>query len=337
MVLAFLAKREIRAVVPFERYGVASRVAQASYGIGYYLAKTVVPLDLTAYHPLPDRLELTDGPNLGRTLAVVVVSVLLIALRRRWPGLLAAWAAFLVMLAPNLGLVRLTSGLVSDRYSYLASMSLAALAAAGLWRLMRWNRVATTTVGVLAVAALSALSWLQCRTWHDSVSLWTHAIAHGDGDSPLIRNNLGAALAQRGRLDEAIEHYEEAVRLSPGYVGARFNLATALTRRGRQQEAVGQYRELLLREPDHAEARYNLGLNLARLGRFEEAAHELAEAARLRPDSPEAFHNWGLALAQLGRDDEAIQRYREALRLRPDYPAAQRHLDEALARLGKGG
>jgi tetratricopeptide (TPR) repeat protein len=40
-------------------------------------------------------------------------------------------------------------------------------------------------------------------------------------------NNLGIALGTRGRLAEAIEHFELALRLNPGFVDARRNLEIA--------------------------------------------------------------------------------------------------------------
>ena len=59
----------------------------------------------------------------------------LFLLRRRWPGLLAAWLTYLVILAPSSGLIRISNQIAADRYSYLAMLGLVMLAAAGLCRL----------------------------------------------------------------------------------------------------------------------------------------------------------------------------------------------------------
>jgi tetratricopeptide (TPR) repeat protein len=41
-------------------------------------------------------------------------------------------------------------------------------------------------------------------------------------------NNLGNALLGKGRISEAISHYETAIRLKPDYAEAQKNLETAL-------------------------------------------------------------------------------------------------------------
>ena len=59
-------------------------------------------------------------------------------LRRRWPGLLAAWLSYLVILAPNSGIIRISEQIAADRYSYMAMLGWVMLAAAGfcwLWRM----------------------------------------------------------------------------------------------------------------------------------------------------------------------------------------------------------
>jgi Flp pilus assembly protein TadD len=52
-----------------------------------------------------------------------------------------------------------------------------------------------------------------------------------------VQHNLASALARQGDLDEAIEHYEVAVRLKPDYGRAWLNLSQALALRGRSGEA----------------------------------------------------------------------------------------------------
>ena len=47
-------------------------------------------------------------------------------------------------------------------------------------------------------------------------------------DYPEAHNNLGVALAQQGKMDEAIVQFDQALRLKPDYAQARTNLGYAL-------------------------------------------------------------------------------------------------------------
>ena len=75
-------------------------------------------------------------------------------------------------------------------------------------------------------------------------------------------NNLGLALAEGGRTDEAITHYRKAMEIKPGYAQAHHNLGVALAGRGQTEEAIAQYRQALAIQPDYADAYSDLGLAL---------------------------------------------------------------------------
>jgi tetratricopeptide (TPR) repeat protein len=53
-------------------------------------------------------------------------------------------------------------------------------------------------------------------------------------ESAQTHNNLGIALGIQGRLDDAIKHFEEALRIQPGFADAERNLATAREARDRR-------------------------------------------------------------------------------------------------------
>jgi Flp pilus assembly protein TadD len=60
---------------------------------------------------------------------------------------------------------------------------------------------------------------------------------------------LATALVDLGRIDEAVTHLDDAVRLEPAYAKARFLLAMVLYRQGRVDDALVQFREIARRDP----------------------------------------------------------------------------------------
>jgi tetratricopeptide (TPR) repeat protein len=147
-------------------------------------------------------------------------------------------------------------------------------------------------------------------------------------------NNLGVILQHAGQTRQAIEHWEQALRINPDYPGAHFNLGNTLAGLGRLQEAIGHYEQAVQIKPDLAEAHNNLGGALRELGRPQEAIGQYEQALRVRPDYAEAHYDLGVALVQRGRLPEAIVHWEEALRVKPDF--AEAHNNLGLALMGQG-
>jgi Tfp pilus assembly protein PilF len=87
---------------------------------------------------------------------------------------------------------------------------------------------------------------------------------------PDIHNNLGVALRNVGRLDEAESALREALRHEPGEAGILANLSSVLKELGQVTEAEVHLRAALRARPDDPILLYNLGLILLLTGRFAE-------------------------------------------------------------------
>src|SRR5207302_4835099 len=108
----------------------------------------------------------------------------------------------------------------------------------------------------------------------------------------LAHEGLGSVLRGQGRIDDAVGHLEEAVRLNTGLVETRFNLANALVARGdlnSRNRAIALYEGVLRQQSDAMDPRSNVDVH----------------------------SNLGLALMAAGRLDEAIDRFRRASQLEP--------------------
>jgi tetratricopeptide (TPR) repeat protein len=79
--------------------------------------------------------------------------------------------------------------------------------------------VADPLTGVRAAAARA-----ETRYWFDSVSLFERAIAV-TSDNTQAHCHLATAYARRGRVEDAIAQYREALRIDPTEVGALSSLA----------------------------------------------------------------------------------------------------------------
>jgi Flp pilus assembly protein TadD len=150
-----------------------------------------------------------------------------------------------------------------------------------------------------------------------------------------LYNDLGIAFAQQGKPEQAVASFEQALQLKPDYPEAHNNLGIVLAQQGQWTDAITHYRAALRLRPGYAEAHNNLGIVLARQGRLGEAVAHYGEALRLWPDYAEAHNNLGLALADSGDCKAAVASYRQALRLRPNYGEAHYNLGLVLAKMAR--
>jgi len=73
-------------------------------------------------------------------------------------------------------------------------------------------------------------------------------------------SNLGNLQLKSGRVQQAIESYESALRIAPNNVVAHTNLGIAFFTVGRVPEAIAQYEAALRIMPDYQPARRSLEL-----------------------------------------------------------------------------
>jgi tetratricopeptide (TPR) repeat protein len=338
-----------------------------SYGI--YLRQTLWPAALAPYYPNPTHAFLFSEVA-GSLALLCIISAAAIGLRKTHPYLLTGWLWFVGMLVPVIGLVQISTYAHADRYTYLPQIG---LYLAGTWMVADWvgqGRARRVTLGAAALTILSALlvaAWHQTTYWRDSETLWTHTlectednyVAHynlgtamlddGRTDDAIAqfnktleinstyvdaRNNLGMAFVKQGRMDQAISEFREAVKIDPSDGDAHNNLGMALDQQGRTQEAIAEYREAVKINPANADACYNLGMALDGQGRTEDAIAAYREALRINPGDADTHSNLGGALLEEGRVDEAVAQYREASRIHPADARAHSDLAEALSRQG---
>ncbi len=156
-----------------------------------------------------------------------------------------------------------------------------------------------------------------------------------DPQNAAAHHNLGVLLSRQGLLSEAIESYGRATVLQPDYVDAHYNLGNALLNFGNLDEAAASYLKALALKPDFADAHNNLGNTLVKLGKLDEAAASFHKTLALKPDFADAHNNLGNTLLKLGKLDEAADSYQKLLVLAPDLAEAHYNLGIVLGELGR--
>jgi tetratricopeptide (TPR) repeat protein len=137
-----------------------------------------------------------------------------------------------------------------------------------------------------------------------------------DNDIALV--NVGVALEEQGRFDEALADYRQAARIAPEHYQIHLDLGNVLEKTGRPAEALAEYREAVRLNPKSVTPHEGLGIVLAELGRFNEATNEFTRAAQLDATYPWPYFQMARVLLQQGRDAGAVDQLRTALRIDPE-------------------
>jgi tetratricopeptide (TPR) repeat protein len=144
--------------------------------------------------------------------------------------------------------------------------------------------------GAAALAILSVLTWQQCGYWKNNGTLFSHAV-QVNKDSALAHGNLGLTLFIDGKIEEAIDHYNESIRIKPDYAGVYNNRGSAYAKLGRPRLAIQDFNTAIELKPDYAAAYFSRGTLYAVLGQYQLAIDNLSAAIRLRPDYDGAYNN----------------------------------------------
>jgi len=290
-----------------------SRTKNAFVSVIVYIRETLWPADLSLFYPHP-RDTLNNWLVLIAIFLVLGLTALALIVRRKYPYVLVGWFWYLLMLTPVLGIVQAGRQSHADRFTYLPQIGLILLI---VWTIADWTtewrkrRELLTVTGAVALTALALVARTQASYWRDSELLWSHAIAVTKNNG-FAHASLADLLLRRGRLDEAIVHCQEALKVDSRDADAHNNLGLALLQKGRENEAGAEFRKSLQIDSHQMNAATNLAWILATspdpATRDGAKAVELAEDVFQHAGHPNAIvlRTLSAAYAETGRFTDAI-------------------------------
>jgi len=288
----------------------ASEMGQGSFsGLAQILAEDLM-VDYARIATVQGGPTLASWKVAASALLLVAITWGAYRLRARAPYAWFGWLWYVGTMVPVIGIVRVGSQAMADRYTYIPSIGIAVAVVWGVADLLR-NESRALAVLLVPSLILAPLTFRQTRLWKDSITLFSHALSL-DPRNPLAHNNLGIALEAEGKTDEAVAHYRQALEASPHNRNARGNLAYALLFRGKKDEAERELRALLEVTPQDPAALDALGEIFLDRGRVAEALPVLESAVRADGSFGKARFDLSRALASSGRVDESIAQAEQA-------------------------
>ena len=327
-VLAIQAQSQAGSLPSWEGLPLGTRVANAVLSYGLYLKKLVWPTDLAVFYPHPG-----NSWDIGSVaLAALVLGG--ISLGVWWQGrsygyLVVGWLWYVGTLFPVSGLVQVGGHAMADRYAYIPLMGLFIMLVWGMAEMgdrVRLRREWLVGAALCLLVALAVLTSVQLSYWRNSIILFQHAL-DSTADNHMAHSNLGIAFLQEDDLDDAIDHFYNAIEIQPRFAVVHSNLGIALRRKGLLDEALKHSTRAVQIDPGLAKAHNNLGIVVFQKGRVNEALQHFRKALEIKPDYATSFYNLGVVLEDLKRLEEAIESFRQALNLDPHHSQAEQHLN----------
>jgi tetratricopeptide (TPR) repeat protein len=289
-----------------------------------YIGKAFWPSHLVPMYPRPENL-LPAWQVLGAVALLLLISVIVLLLRRDRPYLTVGWFWFLGTLVPMIGIITVGEQAMADRYAYIPFIG---LFIAVVWELgavvskLRIPTVWPATAAVVVVLVLGCLTYRQIAYWHDNETLWRYTLSVTDRNY-VAHNNLALALAKRSQPDEAIFHFRAAKAMHSYSNDQIVALCWYELHAGHPREALEDCNAVLrsstISRDSKAQAGAWSGVGQAnlQLHLYDQAAENFQNALRINPEDGGALVGTGLLALRQGQSDVAVAELFHAVKVDP--------------------
>ena len=325
-IVTLIAQKSATALRPVAKFPLKDRIANAVISYADYLWKLLWPAKLAIFYQHPaGHLKLWLVALCALLLAGVSVWVWR---ERSHPYLITGWFWFLGTLIPVIGLIQVGDQGMADRYMYLPAIGIFVMAVWGLAELggrIPRKMLSYAQAGFAVVfLSYSIASVAQVRVWRTTTSLWTRVLEVNKNNATaevIVGSDILTNAQAEGRQysDEALVHFQNALKIDPKNSEALLNVGADLQSRGKVREALEQYK-VALEYADDAVIKYRIFTDMG------SAYEDLKDF-----ESARDYYRQALAMGH-GRDstafvgfartftDEQIQQVKKSLANKPDAP-----------------
>lgn len=307
--------------------GFAERLARAGWAVWFYLWKAILPLNLSFVYP---RWQVNPHSIVSYLPGVALLGCFPVfwKFRATWGRpLLFALGYFVVTLFPVLGFFSiyfLKYSYVADHWQYTSIIGVIALIV-GLAGRYRQKFPMMPVAGGFVAIALAILTWKQSSIYANDEVLFRDTLKKNP-KCWMAHHNLGVEIMQQAefagrsgnvslatlKINEAIEHYQETLKLKPDHANCHYNLGFALRLQDKIDEALEEFRKAIQYDPELVGAAqavaWDYATNPDPRKRNAAEAVRLAENAAKSTDhqDPMILDTLAAAYAEAGRFDDAI-------------------------------
>lgn len=327
-IITYLVQKEAGSVSPIP---LPIRLANAVNSYTGYLSKNFLPIDLAFFYPFPDKIPWIFV--IFSVLALIFWTGLCVHQRHTHPWLLIGWLWYLFALVPVIGLIQVGSQSMADRYTYLPSIGIFLSLVCEAKERLAVRPSLKPAVLVMCAAAVTGMvfaSRKQTLCWKNSITLYECALK-ADENNYLAHGNLGAALLEEKRYEEAAVHLSRALAQRPNLAEANADMALLSLLQNQPQKSLEYARTALRHAARNHRLYYNIGLIMEQTGNLEEAMYAYRQAVHCHSYYYPAFSRIGLIQEKRGLYEEAYVYYLKSIQSNRNYADGYKNLAWLLA------
>ena len=216
---------------------------------------------------------------------------------------------------------------MAEHYLYMPSIGFFIILAWILCIAYRNKRFKALTV-IMITGLMIFYSYLTIRQnvyWREPIAFYNRTLQYSP-DNSRIYDNLGVALYDVGKIEEAVSAHKKALEIDPEDDSAYNNLGNAYYEAGQVEAAILAYQNALKINPQLARAYYNMANVYANVGKIDVAVDLLKKAIKEEPEYADAYNNLGVSYGLMGNVEQAIASFKEAIRIYPKHAEAYNNL-----------
>lgn len=318
----------------FKEFSMGERLLTQARVVIYYLSLIFYPSPsrLNLDHDFPLSYSLFNPITTFLSLILIVALIVLGLYLAKRQGLISFcifW--FLGNLLIESSVIPLA--IIFEHRLYLPSMLVGLIPCLVIYRYLKPQWV---IVGICSILVAIVSYWTHERNevWRDEETLWADCVKKSPNKARPY-TNLGKALVNQRRYDEALSNLLKAIEIDPNYPEAHINLGFLYEKQGETEKAVEQLRKAIQINPYFAKAYSNLGVALLKQNKTDEALKNFQQALQVDPNLTAAYINIAAALTEQNKLEEAIKNYTQALQINPNIAQAEFLMGAALVKLGR--
>ncbi len=307
-------------------FTLSERILFANFNLLAYVFKLILPTNLSAFYPYPDRI---DGhlPYYYYIAPLVVAGLLFLVIRsfKKTKIILFGAGFFVASIFLVLQLFPVGPTIISERYSYVSSIGFFFVIAYFFQQFILKFPLKKTML-FIALAGYSLFlcvaTYQRCHVWKDSITLWTNVLDQFPHVGVALNNRGNIYGKEKGDLDRAMQDFNNSIQFDPNYENAYVNRGIVFCIRGKFDLAILDFNKALALKPDYFDATFNRGIAYTQTNQFEKAIEDFSILQMTNADDSRIYACRGRAFSLSKKYDEALKDLSRAIEINPSYPEA---------------